>query len=157
MGKVFLNWGSSLLSQIARRPSAFTLRAAIVWFVGSEATFNSIVQVSPEWRRQTTQSTEQYFPLRGKICISCQFQVHIVPNTSVKLSALNNLWCRQYKVKTPHMDWLTKTDAKQLTMKANTQIKLCVKGLVNYKRMLFTSYHQRLKAGYLRNGKEGVL
>ena len=55
------------------------------------------------------------------------------------------------------MDSLTKTDAKQLTMKANTQIKLCVKGLVNYKRMLFTSYHQRLKAGYLRNGKEGVL
>ena len=43
------------------------------------------------------------------------------------------------------------------TKKANTQIKLCVKGLVNYKRMLFTSYHQRLKAGYLRNGKEGVL
>ena len=33
----------------------------------------------------------------------------------------------------------------------------CVKGLVNHKRMVFTSNQQRLKAGYLRNGKEGAL
>ena len=39
----------------------------------------------------------------------------------------------------------------------HTNKTVCVKGLVNYKRMLFTSYHQRLKTGYLRNGKEGVL
>lgn len=32
-----------------------------------------------------------------------------------------------------------------------------VKGLVNHKRMVFTSNQQRLKAGYLRNGKEGAL